>query len=246
MVGSKKKEWRLAFKRSSPFLISATLSGIVFGALVIAGGLTVIDGLVMSGFIYSGAAQFVGLQLIVSHTSLAVALLTTLLLSLRFFLYSISLIDEVRSIPVAYRIMLAFGLIDAVFVMAKERFNEPGTQSEKNTYFMACVLIFYFNWIIGTAIGLFLGDTLAHYAAQYGLEFITYATFVAMLAPYLRVGRNIYVSLVALATYILTYQAPYNLAILISCVVAVVVVKVSEMIISQRKVRQRPSAEDAK
>lgn len=113
MVGSKKKEWRLAFKRSSPFLISATLSGIVFGALVIAGGLTVIDGLVMSGFIYSGAAQFVGLQLIVSHTSLAVALLTTLLLSLRFFLYSISLIDEVRSIPVAYRIMLAFGLIDA-------------------------------------------------------------------------------------------------------------------------------------
>lgn len=39
MVGSKKKEWRLAFKRSSPFLISATLSGIVFGALVIAGGL---------------------------------------------------------------------------------------------------------------------------------------------------------------------------------------------------------------
>lgn len=59
---------------------------------------------------------------------------------------------------------------------------------------MACVLIFYFNWIIGTAIGLFLGDTLAHYAAQYGLEFITYATFVAMLAPYLRVGRNIYVS----------------------------------------------------
>ena len=32
-------------------------------------GLTVIDGLVMSGFIYSGAAQFVGLQLIVSHTS---------------------------------------------------------------------------------------------------------------------------------------------------------------------------------
>ena len=30
-------------------------------------------------------------------------------------------------------------------------------RSRKNTYFMACVLIFYFNWIIGTAIGLFLG-----------------------------------------------------------------------------------------
>lgn len=139
MVSSKKKEWKLAFQRSSPFLISATLSGIVFGALVIAGGPTVIDGLVMSGFIYSGAAQFVGLQLTVSHTSLAVALPTTLLLSLRFFLYSISLIDQVKSIPITYRILLAFGLIDAVFVMAKERFKELGTQAEKNTYFMACV-----------------------------------------------------------------------------------------------------------
>lgn len=246
MIISNKREWKLAFKRSSPFLISATLSGVVFGALVIAGGLTVIDGLVMSGFIYSGAAQFVGLQLIISHTSLAVALLTTLLLSLRFLLYSISLIDEVKAIPMTYRIILAFGLIDAVFVMAKERFNEPGTQAEKNIYFMACVLIFYFNWIIGTAIGLFIGDTLAHYAAQYGLEFITYATFVAMLTPYLKIRRNVYVSLAALLTYIMTYSAPYNLGILISCVVSVIIVKGSDYIITQRKIKQNPSMEDIK
>jgi 4-azaleucine resistance transporter AzlC len=244
MDSSKNKEWRLAFKRSSPFLISATLSGVVFGALVIAGGLTAIDGLVMSGFIYSGAAQFIGLQLIVSHTSLAVVLLTTLLLSLRFFLYSISLIDEVKSIPITYRIMLAFGLIDAVFVMAKERFNETGTQADKNTYFMACVLIFYFNWIIGTAIGLFLGDTLAHYAAQYGLEFITYSTFVAMLAPYLKVKRNIYASLIALTVYILTYNVPYNLSILISCLAAVIIVKGTEIVIINRRLRQCHSTED--
>jgi len=225
-----KHEGMLAFKRSSPFLISATLSGVVFGALVIAGGLTVVDGLVMSGFIYSGAAQFVGLQLILSHTGLTVALMTTLLLSLRFFLYAVSLVDEVKAIPLKWRIMLAFGLIDAVFVMAKERFSEPGTQAEKNVYFMSCVLIFYFNWLIGTAIGLVLGDSLSTFASAWGLEFIAYATFVAMLAPYLKARRNLAVSLVALAAWLLCSHLPYNLGILVACVVSVTVVKLAELL----------------
>ncbi|OTA21877.1 hypothetical protein Xbed_00126 [Xenorhabdus beddingii] len=220
-----KREVMLAFRRSSPLLISSTLSGVVFGALVIAGGLTIKDGLVMSGFIYSGAAQFVGLQLILSHTELTVALITTLLLSLRFFLYAISLVDEVKAIPLSWRIILAFGLIDAVFVMAKERFSESGQQADKNIYFMSCVLIFYFNWIIGTAIGLFLGDMLSAFASAWGLEFIAYATFVAMLVPYLRIPRNFAVSLVALVVWMLCAHLPYNLGILVACAASVIIVK---------------------
>lgn len=98
--------------------------------------------------------------------------------------------------------------------------------------------------MIGTAIGLFLGDTLAHYAAQYGLQFITYATFVAMLAPYLKVSRYRYVSLVALATYLMTYNAPYNLGIIISCLVAVIIVIGSEYFINQRKLKPSHSMGD--
>lgn len=238
MSSAIKSEGLKALRRSSPFLISATLSGVVFGALVISGGLTIIDGLVMSGVIYSGAAQFVGLQLILSHTGLAVALMTTFLLSLRFFLYAISLIDEVKSIPLRWRIMLSFGLIDAVFVMAKQRFSEPGSQADKNVYFMSCVLIFYVNWLVGTAIGLVLGDTLSDLAAQYGLEFIAWATFIAMLAPYLKVRRNQAVALLALATYILSSSLPYNLGILISCLMAVVIVKGVESLRHWHRSRQ--------
>lgn len=218
------KEWRAALKRSSPLLISATLAGMVFGALVIASGLTVLDGLVMSGFIYSGAAQFVGLQLIITHAGLTAALATTFMLSMRFFLYAISLIDEVKQVPIKYRVVLAFGLIDAVFVLANQRFSEAGTQAEKNSYFMACVVIFYLNWIIGTLLGLWLGDALSKYTEAYGLEFFTYATFAAMLAPYLKSRKNQIVAIIALTTYLISWSAPYNLAILISCVIAVLLV----------------------
>lgn len=221
------KEWLRALKRSSPLLTPAFLTGIVFGALVIESGLTVRDGLIMSGFIYSGAAQFVGLQLITSHAGMVVALATTLLLSLRFFLYSMSLIEEVKKVPITYRTILAFGLIDAVFVLAKDRFSEEGGDAEKNAYFMACVVIFYLNWVVGTGVGLFVGDRLSQYSAQYGLDFFTYATFAAMLAPYLKVRRYLLVSLLSLAIYLLTWSAPYNLGILISCLAAALLLQLA-------------------
>lgn len=233
------KEWSAALKRSSPLLISATLSGMVFGALVIASGLTMLEGLLMSGFIYSGAAQFVGLQLIVTHAGMAAALATTFMLSMRFFLYAISLVDEVKQVPIKYRVLLAFGLIDAVFVLAKERFSEGGSQAEKNSYFMACVVIFYLNWILGTLLGLWLGDALAKYTEGYGLEFIAYATFAAMLAPYLKTRKNQVVSVIALLTYLVSWSVPYSFGILISCVTAVLLVTVAYSL-RDRKIARGP------
>lgn len=228
-------EWVQAFKRAAPILISGLLAGTVFGALVIAGGLSIKDGLVMSGLIYSGSAQFIGLQLITSHTDLTVILITTFLLSLRFLLYSVSLLEEVKSIPILYRITLAFGLIDEVFVLTKERLKEPGSTAAKNTFFLACVMIFYVNWILGTAIGLFLGDKLATHTQQYGFDFFAYATFIAMLAPYLKSSRNLTVSGIALLVFVLTYSLPYSLGIVVSCVSAVILIKAFDYFMKKNK-----------
>ena len=217
--------WVTALKRSSPFLLSAFLSGIVFGALAKNAGLSVGNSLLLSAWVYSGAAQFVGLQLLVTHADLAVVLLTTLLLSLRFFIYAMSLVDDVKAVPISYRALLAFGLIDQVFFLAKVRYKEPVSARAKHVFFLACVLIFYFNWLAGTALGIYVGDRMASHVAHLGFDFIATASFIAMLGPYLKQRRSLLVSLAALILYLPCQYLPYNLGLIVACLAAVTLVK---------------------
>ncbi|KAF0813908.1 Inner membrane protein YgaZ [Andreprevotia sp. IGB-42] len=217
--------WVTAFKRSSPFLLSAFLSGIVFGALAENAGLSVGNSLLMSAWVYSGAAQFVGLQLLVAHADLAVVLLTTLLLSLRFFIYAMSLVEEVKAVPITYRALLAFGLIDQVFFLAKDRYKEPVSAHSKHLFFLACVLIFYCNWLAGTAVGIYVGDRMASHVAHLGFDFIATASFIAMLGPYLKKRRFLQVSLASFLLYLPCQNLPYNLGLIVACLGAVALVK---------------------
>lgn len=222
--------WIIALKRSSPFLLSAFLSGIVFGALAANAGLSVENSLLMSAWVYSGAAQFVGLQLLVAHADLAVVLLTTFLLSLRFFIYAMSLVEEVKAVPLTYRGLLAFGLIDQVFFLAKDRYKEPINERSKHAFFLACVLIFYSNWLAGTAVGIYVGDRLASSVAHLGFDFVATATFIAMLGPLLKKHRFLMVSLASLLLYLPCQNLPYNLGMIAACLGAVALIKLYDSI----------------
>lgn len=216
-------EFKLALLRSAPFLVSAWIAAMVFGALVTAASLSMSDGLLMSSFVYSGAAQFVGLGLIQNNTGVVVIILTTILLSLRFLLYSVALIDQVKDLPFMARVILGFTMIDQVFLLARARYKEDGEPKNKHFYFAYCAAIFYVNWILGTWMGIIVGDKFANLAKDYGMDFIAYATFAAMLGPYLKSAGNIAVALMALLVYLVTSDLPYSMGIIFSVIIAIAI-----------------------
>lgn len=183
------------------------------------------DGMLMSGFVYSGAAQFVGLELIGSRSGLWTILLTTTLLSLRFLLYGLTLADEVKGFSLPMRLLLGFLLIDQVFVLAKARQAEPGSPEAKNAFLICCALLFYVNWILGTLIGGVIGREYADAAVKLGVNFIAVATFAAMLGPYLRTSRNCAAAVVSVVVYLLASGLPYGLGIPLACVCSIVLVE---------------------
>ena len=119
------------------------------------------------------------------------------------------------------RVILGFTMIDQVFLLARARYKENGKTKNKHFYFAYCSAIFYINWIIGTWIGVVVGDKFANIAKDYGMDFIAYATFAAMLGPYLKSTGNIAVALIALLAYLVTNGLPYSMGIIFSVIIAI-------------------------
>lgn len=224
-MGDHMTELRLACLRSAPFLLPAMATGIVFGTLVMSAQLSLAEGMLMSGFVYSGAAQFVGLELIGSGAGWWTVLLTTALLSLRFLLYGLALAEEVKSFSLPMRFLLGFLLIDQVFVLAKARYEQPGSADGKKVFLVYCSLIFYVNWVLGTFLGGAIGREYADTAVRLGVNFIAFATFAAMLGPYLRKRRNCAVAGISVLAYIFVSDLPYGMAIPLACIAAILAVE---------------------
>lgn len=230
----------IAVQRATPFLVSAFPLGMIFGALATAGGLPAGQTLVMSGFVYSGATQFTGLELLTSRTVLPVIVLVTLLLSLRFLVYALALLDDVRKIPFSLRLALACGMTDQVFFIMKDRIAEGVEEARKRVFFVWCVLLFYLNWLVATALGIGIGDGFAVEARNLGVDFVAYAVFVGMVRPYLRFPKAVAVCLVTGAAAIGFHDLPYNGALLASCAVGVAAVMAAPRLYRAWSARSEP------
>ncbi len=227
-------EFRVALRLLAPFMASIVPTAMIFGALAVAAGLTGLEAVAMSGLVYSGAAQFTGLELVASGAALPVIALVTALLSLRLMLYGIALIDHIRPMPGWLKAVLAFLMVDTIFFLAKLRFSEPLSPGRRNAFFLAVSLITYVSWLIGTAAGVVLGDRLAVVGRDLGLDFLAYACFAGLLAPYLRLRGGAAAALAAAAGLVIFRDLPHNLGLLLSCATAVAAVMAGRRIVGRR------------
>lgn len=221
-----RRELSLAVQRCLPFIFSAAPIGGVFGALAVSQGLSPTESIAMSALIYSGAAQFSGLQLIVGGANLIVIALVTLLLSLRLFVYGMALVDDVRGMSKSLRLFLAFLLVDQPFFLIKARIAEGVDEQGKRLYFIFCCCIIYGSWVGGTALGLLAGSQFAQYNEALGLDFIAYSGFFALLMPALKTKATVAAAVLTAAAMMVFQQFPYNAGLLAACLTSVTLVMV--------------------
>ncbi len=119
-----------------PFLASAIPMGLAGGILGPANGLSGWATLGLAMAVNSGTAQFIGFALIAGHSGALTILLTTLILGLRMLIYSAILVPHVREVPQRWRVLLGFGLIDAVFFVAIERLKKGELTERKHLFFL--------------------------------------------------------------------------------------------------------------
>lgn len=117
-----------------PLSIAVIPWGILAGSYAIDAGLSQLQAQAMSAILFAGSAQLVAAGMFKAGIGLGTMLLTTLFITSRHFLYSVSMRDKISHLPTRWRLLLGFWLTDELFAICSGQ-----SQQEFNRWYAAGV-----------------------------------------------------------------------------------------------------------
>lgn len=164
-------------RRCLPIAISGFAIGLVFGVLARQAGVGVVETVLMSALVFSGAAQFLVLGLWATPLPVAAIAVTTLVVGLRHLLMGATLSPWFSKLGR----LKAYG---SVFFMADENwaFTMSGFSKGRRdaAFLIGGGLAMFLSWTTSTLIGRTLGGAMSD-PTQWGLDFAFTAVFLALL-----------------------------------------------------------------
>jgi 4-azaleucine resistance transporter AzlC len=178
---------------------------ITFGLVAKASGLPDYAAIMMSLFVFAGASQFVGVNLLALGVTHWEIIMTTFILNLRHFLMTASLSQRLPAkTPRRWLALLAFGVTDETFTVASLR---PEKQLSPK-FVLGLNLVAFSAWNAGTWIGLFVAAELPS-SLQSSMGIALYAMFIGLLVPSLKKSKPVLmISLIAIGISAALYWIP--------------------------------------
>jgi 4-azaleucine resistance transporter AzlC len=179
-------DFGLGFHDIAPMMLAYVPISLLWGTLAAAQGFSPWQAWAMSAWVYSGAAQFVSLDLLKSGTPAALLVFAILTVSLRHVLMSASVSRHMTSIPRGRASLLLFWLTDEAWaLMEKRALERPLTAA----YFAGVAMPLWLVWSLCSALGASLGNALGD-TARIGLDFAFAAMFISILAGFWKGPRT--------------------------------------------------------
>jgi predicted branched-subunit amino acid permease len=189
------KDFAQGLRDISPMMIAYAPIALLWGTIAAGQGLSPFQAWLMSAGVYSGAAQFVSMDLIETGTPVLLLVLTIATVSLRHVLMSASVSRHIASIPRARASLLLFWLTDEAWALIERRALERPISA---AYFVGVAVPLWPTWFSFCALGAWLGNSMGD-TSRFGLDFAFAAMFIAVLAGFWK-GTPTALVLVASAT----------------------------------------------
>lgn len=214
--------WSLRRRRivrdSAAVGLAVGMYGLSFGALAIAGGFATWQAVALSALMFTGGSQFAYVGVIASGGGAVAAAAAALLLGARNTFYGVALRPLVPA--TGWRWPLAAQLtIDESTAMALAH-DDPTEPRASRTAFWATGIAVYIGWNLATLAGA-LGAASLGDPAQWGLDAMVPAAFLALLWPRLKSRDAVTVALAAAALAVITTPfLPAGVPVLLGALVA--------------------------
>ena len=211
-------ERRAGVRDSLPLLLGVTPFGLVTGVALSANGVPPLAAMAISIFVFAGASTLAAAQLLAAGAPIAIIVLTTLFINLRFVMYSASLRPHLAHLPLGQRALCGFLLADNPYALSIARFTEHPDRPAKAAYYLASAVMIYAAWQVAVAVGIAIG---ARLPAAWKLEFAAPLAFIAICVPILRDRAMVTAAIAAGITVIAAAALPMKLNLALAAVVGI-------------------------
>lgn len=195
---------RHGLKCGIPIILGYLPVAITFGVLAQQAGLSLLELTLMSVFVYAGASQFMGVNMIAASVHSIEIIVATFVLNFRHFVMSLSFMNEARhyyGLPARFGLSLL--LTDEAFAVSAIHKDEM--KKRHSVYFYTTIFLSaYLSWIIGSLLGGVVGEIMPERLSQ-SMGIALYAMFIGLLIP--SVKKNIKVGYIALIAMLINLIA---------------------------------------
>lgn len=176
----------------------------------------------MNLMVLGGASQLAVTRLLSDAAPLWVAVFTGCVINLRMIMYSASLSSTFKDSSAATKAAASFMLTDQAFAMTIARFNSFPELSlrHKVVYYLGTGTMFMTIWHSSVVAGLLFGNIVPK---GLSLDFAIPLCFASLVLPLMKSTPYIFVAILAAILSIVLHGLPYNLGLIVSTVVAIIV-----------------------
>jgi predicted branched-subunit amino acid permease len=192
--------------------------GVVTGVAMVASGIPPLVAMLMSVIVFAGASMVASAQLLAAHAPVLLVVLATLVINLRFMMYSASLRVHFAHAPLGARLAVAYLIADNVYGLMLARFGEHPDDPGKLEYVLGAGVVVWAAWQAAVAAGILIG---AGVPPEWRLEFAAPLAFIAISIPLLRDRAMVAAAIAAAAAILLAQDLPLKLNILVAAGVGI-------------------------
>ncbi len=165
-----------------PIVPGAVAFGVVYGFLAGERGLTALEIALTSMLVFAGASQFLALEMWQQPLPVLALVLGVLVINLRHFLMGPALLPWLARIPPSQAYASLYFMTDESWGVSVVEERRGGRDA---AFLLGAGLTLYAVWLTSTVLGRSVGD-LSYLIHDWGLEYLTTAFFVALLAGFWR------------------------------------------------------------
>ena len=165
-----------------PWLVGVVPFGMVVGMTARTSGISTTAGLATGATIYSGSAQISAIELIDDGASIAVVVLSVMVINARLLLYGTSIAPHWRGTGRGFRAAAAYLLVDPSYVVGMHGYESD--RRSGHVHYLAAAITLWVAWHAAMLAGAALGGGVPEWLSLH------YAVPLFLLAELVRVVRS--------------------------------------------------------